>query len=365
MRDFLKSWGLLLAALVVGVLAFFAATNYLSNAEEQFRLSLAGQQAEKIDVIVAAVEVAAGESVNSQNLAVAQLSTANLSGSVLTPDDFEVIDGSLLKVSMAQGEPLLDHFLEGLLIERFSELLKDGQRAVTIEVDTLNSNAGLLSVGDHVDIFLGGAFAPSSDDDDSGNGNAMIPLFQMIKVLAVDRHPLLTKEQPFRGQNYLSDEGVFDYSSVTLALKADDADNLAFSASLGDIVFLLRSSSDTKMRNWSALDRTSILEGGSTGNKKAFSFFGKSNVENGGIKAELRDVISTSIQSSGTGRKLVKSIRTSKTLSPSDAIKKIESLMQTKDASDEASEVNDNNDNTTTADTASPEDVQGEVTENE
>ncbi len=303
MKDFLKSWGLLLAALLVGALAFFAATRYLSDAEENIKRSLAGSGGEMVDIVVANMDLPAGTTVSAENLAVAQVSAMNLSAAVITPDVFEEVDGSLLKFPMSSGEPLLSHFLEGVLIERFSELLENGERAVTLEVDDLSSNAGLLSVGDRVDIFLSGAFAESEDGDEE----VLVPLFQNIKVLSVDRNPLLTKEREFRAQNYLNDEDVFDYSSVTLALKADDADNLAFAASRGEIVFLLRSTEDNQMRNWSVVDTASVIESNSSVPKRNYTFFGRSNRDAGGIKPEKRAVLNL-IQTAKPGRKLVKSV---------------------------------------------------------
>jgi pilus assembly protein CpaB len=304
MKDFLKSWGLLLAALLVGALAFFAATSYLSDAEENLKRSLAGSGGELVDVVVANSDLPAGTTVSAENLAVAQVSALNLSAAVITPDMFEGIDGSLLKFPMSSGEPLLTHFLEGVLIERFSELLEDGQRAVTLEVDNLTSNAGLLSVGDHVDIFLSGEFAESDD----GNEEVLVPLFQNIRVLAVDRNPLLTKEQPYRGQDYLDEENLFDYGSVTLALQADDADNLAFAASRGEIVFLLRGANDKQMRNWSVVDTASVIESGSSAPKRSYAFFGRSNRDASGIKPEIRTIASVATKPA-SGRKYAKSVR--------------------------------------------------------
>ena len=309
MRNFLKSWGLLLAALIVGVLAFFAATSYLSDAEENIKRSLTGSENETIDVVVASVDIAAGESINPQNLAIAQMSTANLSGAVVTPDFFDDVDGALLKFPMARGEPLLHHFLEGVLVERFSEVLEDGQRAVTIEVDGLSSNAGLLSVGDHVDIFLSGPFAENETEGSDSSEEVLVPLYQRIKVVAVDRNPLLTREQEYRGQNYLNDDEAFDYTSVTLALHADNADNLAFASSIGDIVFLLRPANDTKMRNWSTVDRATVLENTSGEQQQSYAFFGKTNQIAGGIRAESRQVITSNIPTQKSGRAFIKSLR--------------------------------------------------------
>lgn len=289
MQDFLKSWGLLLGALVIGVVAFFVATNYLDNAERAMRENLEGMQGSTTEVVVASSDLAAGTVLSSDNLAVAELPSNHISKSVVTPEMFSEIDGSLLNVDMNSGEPLLGHFLEGVLVERFSELIKEGERAVTIEVDTYSSNAGLLSVGDYVDIFLSGSFAQAPKRKSKNKKKVMVPLFQRIKVLAVDRNPLLTKEQEFRAQDFIGDEDVFEYSSVTLALLADDADNLAFASSLGDIVFLLRSAGDDSLQEWSPVDQLTVLGNGS--NNGSYMFFGKSSQSAGEIQPEARQIV--------------------------------------------------------------------------
>jgi pilus assembly protein CpaB len=276
MKNFLKSWGLLLAAIGVGFIAFFAATSYLTNAENQIRDNLMGTAGETVEVVVAGVDIPAGTTVNSSNLAVAELPAGHVSGAGITPDRFADIDGALLNVNMKSGEPLLTHFLEGALIARFSDLLDVGQRAVTIEVDNLASNSGLLSVGDYVDIFVSGDF-PSSELDEDDEGS-MVPLFENVRVLAADRNPLLTRQQEFRGQNLLSEEEGFEFASVTLALNSQDAGALAFAATMGDIVFLLRSPEDDNKVGWETIDREYVLEKNSgTGSKASYSYFGKSS----------------------------------------------------------------------------------------
>jgi pilus assembly protein CpaB len=277
MKNFLKSWGLLLAAAGVGLIAFFAATSYLTNAESKMRDNLMGTASETVEVVVAGTDIRAGTTVNSSNLAIAQLPSGNVSGAGITPDMFADIDGALLNVNMKSGEPLLTHFLVGALIERFSDLLDVGQRAVTIEVDNLASNSGLLSVGDYVDIFVSGDFPSSELDED--NKDSMVPLFENVRVLAADRNPLLTRQQEFRGQNLLSEEEGFEFASVTLALDSQDAGALAFAATMGDIVFLLRSPEDDSKVGWDKIDSDYVLDKNrGVGTKPSYSYFGKSSL---------------------------------------------------------------------------------------
>ncbi len=311
MKNFFKSWGLLLIAILVGFLAFYVAQQYLESTEESIRLSYEGKGDQMVDVVVASVDVEEGEAISPSNMSIAQLNANHLSDSAIRPDYFDQHQGSLLTVSMKSGEPLLTHFLKGRLIERFSDLLEVGERPVTLEVDTLTSNAGLLTVGDRVDIFLRGELetAEGGDDGASSGQDTMISLFQNIKVLAVDQRPLLTKEQPFHEQDFLGDDTEqFEYSSVTLAMKADDSDNLAFSSSLGDILFLLRNSNDDLVHFWEPVNQASITASDPNQKSLSFSFYGKNGVkETRSYKAPKIATISNSTPHK-SGQHFVKSL---------------------------------------------------------
>lgn len=282
MKNFFKSWGLLLVAVLVAALAFYVTQNYLANTEENIRLSYEGKSDSMVDVVVASVDTEPGMAIDSSNMAIAQLDSNHLSGSAVMPDQFGELEGSILTVGMKQGEPLLQSFLQGRFIERFSDLLKVGERPVTLAVDTFSSNAGLITVGDRVDVFLRGEVSINEESSgvEQNNEESMISLFQNIRVLAVDQKPLLTKEQPFYKQNFLTEDvDQFEYSSVTLAMKADDADNLAFSASLGEIIFLLRNDKDDEIQNWTPVDRREVVSKNSKDSLSYFSFYGKNGVK--------------------------------------------------------------------------------------
>lgn len=267
MKDFLKSWGLLIGALVIGLLAFFAATVYLDNREASMRDSILGRAGEVKSVVVATQNLAAGDVIGGDNMAIAEVGADHISAAVITPEVFDDYNGQILKVPLSAGEPLLAHSVQGQLIERFSDLIEEGERAVTIEVNTLTSNAGLLAVGDFVDIFLKGEFNNSSEA-------SLVPLFERIRVLAVDRHPLLTKEQEYRSQDFFEEEEGLDYSSVTLALGSDNANDLAFASSQGDVVFLLRNAKDERRVNYDLVDPKSLF---SSSNSSADEFVYFSN----------------------------------------------------------------------------------------
>lgn len=244
MKSFFQSWGLLLIALVLGVIAFFITSVYLNNKEQSIREQILGGKTEKTQAVVATKDLGPGETVGSANMAIALVEAEHLSQFAVSPAEFEKYEGQVLKIPLSRGEPLLTHSVVGDEIDRFSELIEPGNRAVTIEVDSLSSNSGLLVVGDFVDIVVSGEFKTAVSEDTT---DAYLPLFQKIKVLAIDRDPLQSLEQEYRhdlAQNVKNPENRIDHDAVTLAIDQNDANLLAFAAEVGEIKFFLRNSED-------------------------------------------------------------------------------------------------------------------------
>lgn len=247
MNDFFRSWGLLIIAVGLGVLAFFFTNIYLSNKEQSLRNSILGGKAAVTDVVVATVDIAPGTVIDGRNMAIATVETGHLSNFAVRPTEFNDMEGQVLKYAMSRGEPLLSHAVEGDAIERFSDLIEEGERGVTIEVNSITSNSGLLVVGDYVDIAVSGKFRKLNSGETE---EAYVPLFQKIKVLAIDRNPLLSKDQDFRydlvnGQDENSNR--INYDTVTLSLDNEDSNLLAFASEVGDVIFFLRNSKDPSL----------------------------------------------------------------------------------------------------------------------
>jgi len=261
MGKFLKSWGVLLAAIVIGVVTYFLADRYLLDREQSIRDSLLNSKSTTTVVVVATVDLAVGDPISSANMAQANMPAKHVSKNAVLPQDFSKFQGHVLKVPMSRGEPLLTHFLDGALIDRFSDLIKVGERAVTIDVDTISSNAQKLVIGDYVDVVLS-ANLPSPNGGE-GRQRAFLPLFQRVKILAVDRHPLLSKEQDFRTQGVLVPDNEFlNYSTVTMSLDEEDANLLAFASGIGDIRFLLRNAEDLGDGDGEVLGTQSLFPSG-------------------------------------------------------------------------------------------------------
>lgn len=238
-----SSWLMLVIAIFIAFIAFWLANNYLKNKEEILKNQLRGVEPETVSIVVAATDVMMGDVVSSANMAIADVNAEYLSLSVVPPGDFGVYEGQVVKHNMIAGEPLLSHYVAGLGIESFSDLLREGERAVTLEIDNLNSASGMALPGDIVDLLL---VTEKAVEDAEGLADEPLkqiePLLQKVRILSVDNISLVSQTQDFKMYGY--DKNFLEYSTITVGVKFKDAAKVILAKELGEIVFMLRNSTD-------------------------------------------------------------------------------------------------------------------------
>lgn len=236
------SWGVLCIALAAGGVAFWLSHNYLDSQEASLRERLLGSSGETRQVVVAISPVLPGDEVGPHNMAIAQVPAKHLSAEAISPDSFHLYEGQITRNPMSPGEPLLTHFLAGDAISRFSQLLETGQRAVTVEVGEVSSNAGMLVSGDFVDLFL--LSGDPTITNELKDEKALVLLRERVRVLSVGRAPLRSKEQDFDVYDPAEEQR---YATVTIGVSRDDAARITLAKKLGDFVFMLRGPDDKRI----------------------------------------------------------------------------------------------------------------------
>lgn len=275
-----RSWGLLVAALALGAIAFWGSSYYLSSREQALTDELMSQLEERRQVVVATMDLAPGSVVSPQNMAVASVPVGHLSAAAVTPDLFDSYAERVLIAPMSPGEPLLHHFVAGDFAERFSDLLEPGERAVTLPIDEIKSNDGLLELGDRVDLLL-----VTGQGSGKQNETELVPMVENVRVLATGRMPLATREADLAGGD--PDNEFAGYSTVTVGVSADQATQLLLAKDLGDIVVLLRNREDTEALQATALSAERILGGART---DAYEYFSGSQAQAGALTRSTRVV---------------------------------------------------------------------------
>ncbi|MCG8668335.1 MAG: Flp pilus assembly protein CpaB [Pseudomonadales bacterium] len=219
----MKSWGVLLLGFMFAAVGAWATLAYIDARERALRESLLGEN-NMVDVVVPIMDLVPGDAVNFENVSARPMPEDYMPDSTIHPDEFELLEGMILTEPVSKGKPLLRGNLLGLTrVDSFASLLKKGQRPITLEIDGLQSNAGMLSPGDMVDIVLrvsGGQEQTQSADggQEISLDSQMVLLLEKVVVLATDQRNI---SQP----NYLYDESADltkDYDTITVAVDVED-----------------------------------------------------------------------------------------------------------------------------------------------
>ncbi|MDY2789040.1 MAG: Flp pilus assembly protein CpaB [Atopobium sp.] len=159
------------------------------------------------------------------------------------------VEGAYTLVAMVPGEPILKNHVSkadqngmgsGLGIK-----LDEGTRAMTLKVDDVSGIAGLLKVGNRVDIM----FAISADKSSTSgsttnevkNDTTAVYLVQNVPILALNKN-LTSESKPSEGSSTASSStNISTYSVVTLQLTTDQAQQItAAMSSSGKLYLALR-----------------------------------------------------------------------------------------------------------------------------
>jgi len=249
------------------------------------RNQIIGEKDRTSNYIVAKSDLLPGAIIGAETMAVARITSKNMSAFSVHPDSFADYEGKVLKSPMSAGEPLLSHFVAGDGIERFSDLLEKNHRAITLEIDELSSASGMLVAGDFIDIMLVMENEDSSQGDDSKN---LRPLLQNIKVLSVDAMPLVSKDQDFVVYN----DDMQNYSNITVGLEFDDATKLVLARDVGDLVFMLRNKDDQTLNDTKLITLLNLKK--ATGSGSNYQYYSSSVSQGGVILPSIKEIISTS-----------------------------------------------------------------------
>ena len=223
-----QNWLLLLVALLLGGGAAF-----LGNRMVQRHMQALDEEARRanqpIAVVVAKRDLLPGDALSAENFAVRQVPREFVNADALTPEAFGQLEYQRLAVGMKRGDMLLPVHAEGAGSTVFSATLKNGRRAMTFEVDTVNSVSGMLRPGDRIDLMLSQRSSGDSQEEITRT------LLSNMVVLATDQN--LRRRDEKTGQEH-------SFSTVTLDLSPQDAQRLIVAKQAGRLTALLRHPDD-------------------------------------------------------------------------------------------------------------------------
>lgn len=210
----------LVAALIFGLLAAYAVKQFLQQKEAE--IQQARGQLEQ--VVVAAMDIPAGESLSQNRVRTVMWPKASLPPGVIFDPSLAV--GRLAVKDLVVGEPVLESKLapKDVTTGVMTFLIPSGMRAATVGVDQVSGVSGFILPNSHVDVIV--------TTQPPGGVKVSRTVLQNIRVLAI-------------GQILDQKEGKpVPVPTVTLAVAPGEAEMLALASTEGHLQLVLRKYGD-------------------------------------------------------------------------------------------------------------------------
>jgi pilus assembly protein CpaB len=235
----IQPWVLLAGlAVLAGAAAFWGTQHYLQASTAAVRARWE-KRYELRTVLVAARDLAAGHRLEIRDFARREMPAGFLPSQALPADAASSADGRRLLASLRAGDPVLRSNVEVEAAPALAERLTSGTRAVTVPVDEVSSQAGLVRPGDRVDLML-------AEEHEAANGRCVIvrSLLESLHVLATGR---ATREAGNVRPGSPGGPASYDesYSTITLDVTPQQAQQLAVGLRMGELIPMLRGAADS------------------------------------------------------------------------------------------------------------------------
>lgn len=252
-----RTWLMLFVAIIMALAAAWLTKQYLDVREKRIQEELAqkSKAGPMAKVVVPVKSLQGGSTITGDIVAGRSIPADLLSQDMITPDVFEKYDGAKLLRNVERGLPLRTTDIEEKGKD-FSTLLETGSRAITIDIDELNSIAQMVRPGNLVDLFL---IMPDAADL-SGNNQQITLLMQRVKVIATGQ--TVRKSEAFTAPQPGVPQGVVRYSNLTFEVSPDQAARIALAQQLGRIRAVLRKEPDGEIVRLGKINTKNLLKKG-------------------------------------------------------------------------------------------------------
>ena len=226
-----KTWLIFILAVVFGLLALILTRSYLASREKALvdQAQDASRKAMTI-VVVPTKDMPPGTVLDASQLATREVPSEFINADAIRPDDIAGYFGQKLAWPVTHGAPLLKSQIDPSG-RAFASVLKDGTRALTIQVDEINSTSGMTVPGNHIDLLL---------VRQVGTADEVRPLFQNLLVLATGQ-VVQGSETPMEGPDGQERKA---YSTLTLELTPEQSARMVLAQKLGTLRAVLRGTDD-------------------------------------------------------------------------------------------------------------------------
>ncbi len=240
------------AAVLVGLFAVVAVNKYIAN-----RTTVAPTP--KASILVATMEIKEGLEIGEEMLGSAEIPFDSLSNMHIAlpakgdptyqkafSDVLEKIVKRKAKRLIAANTPVFWIDIETEPKTPFADLIADGNRAVTVPVDSVSSVCGFIRPGSKIDVVLTSTeeklgLVTGQAAKETGSRVVSSVILQNVTVIATDR-------------DYDLQSSSSGYGTMTLSLPTKAAIMMVQARTMGQVTYLLRNVRDTKTEQ----DRTNV-----------------------------------------------------------------------------------------------------------
>lgn len=245
-----NSWVLLFVAVCVAGGLTFLLYKYLNERETKLKAEIAANKVRTdIAVVVPARDLPAGTPLSSSDFVSREIQGDLVYDDMVRPENFDQYRASHLVKPVRRGLPLRAADIDALHGRDFSDVLPAGQRAVTVEIDTVNSTALLLRPGNRVDVYwIGKAFHQDHTSDDRRVAQLMMA-DALVLATGQDLRPrdageAAEHDQANANSSAMSRQEGMGYTTVTLQVPAEDVGRIALAQKIGGLRLILRNADD-------------------------------------------------------------------------------------------------------------------------
>jgi len=146
-----KPWLILSAAIVMGGVGTFLANRHIHDQIDAAKASVNDEQKKKRQVVVVKADHLRGAQLTKDDLAVREIDETFANADMVSPGKYEDILNRRLILPMHNGQPVQWTFLDAGQPATFSGQVPPGMRALTFQVDDINSMSGMIVPGDKID----------------------------------------------------------------------------------------------------------------------------------------------------------------------------------------------------------------------
>lgn len=250
-----KTWMMLIVAIILAILTAWLTLQYLTKKEQSIEAELTAKsqqnRGQTIAVVVPIRPLPVGALLNENYVAAREVPVDFIHEDTLTVAQFDAYKGQALIRAVEKGKPLRKGDVHEVFAD-FSGSLKAGTRAITINVDEINSVAHMVEPGNLVDLML-----VLSGSGEGTTSQTVVPFLDQVKVLATGQK--VTRDDPSAAQ-VDGESRRFSYSNLTLEVTPTQAARLALATELGKIRAVLRNESDKQAITFDSVNSANLLE---------------------------------------------------------------------------------------------------------